>query len=168
VAIGGVVAVGFLDEDRVIVGSHSGTGVFYVHTGERIERTCDEGYDWYQGDPPFIRYLSARGVRLIRAAGLWGGDLPQSTADGWTSYRVDAGAVLRAEGQPDFNVDDPEEYRAQGFSPLGGTFVYATSSAVHLATRRDREPVLHVRPGCSARGPTEGTGRDRRGPVPCT
>ena len=56
VAAGGVVAAGFLDEDRVIVGSHSGTGVFDVHTGERAERTYDEGHDWYQGDPPFIRY----------------------------------------------------------------------------------------------------------------
>ncbi|HEY2076461.1 MAG TPA: hypothetical protein VGH53_08995 [Streptosporangiaceae bacterium] len=34
VAIGGVAAVGFMDEDRVIVGSHSGVGVFDVHTGE--------------------------------------------------------------------------------------------------------------------------------------
>ena len=52
VAIGGVVAVGFLDEDRIIVGSHSGIGIFDVHTGERIERTHDEDYNWYQGDPP--------------------------------------------------------------------------------------------------------------------
>lgn len=120
VAVGGVVAVGFLDEDRVIVGSSSGTGVFDVHTGERPERTYDEGYDWYQGDPPFIRYPSARGVRLIRPAGLWGGDLPESTADGWASYRVRVGAVLRAGGQPDFSIDDREEHRAQGFSPLEG------------------------------------------------
>jgi hypothetical protein len=98
VAIGGVVAVGFLDEDRIIVGSHSGVGVFDVHTGERIERTHDEDYNWYQGDPPFIRRPSAEGVRLIRAAGLWGGDLDQSTTDGWTCYRVDGGAVLSADG----------------------------------------------------------------------
>jgi hypothetical protein len=137
VAAGGMVAVGFLDEDRVIVGSRSGTGIFDVHTGERTGRTYDEGYDWHQGGPPFIRYPSAQGARLIRAAGLWGGDLPQSSTDGWTSYRVDAGAVLRAEGQPDFSIDDPQEYRAQGFSPLGGAFVYATSPAVHLATRRE-------------------------------
>ena len=136
VAIGGVVAVGFVDEDRVIVGSHSGTGVFDVHTGERTERTYGEGYDWYQSDPPVIRYPSAQGMRLIRAAGLWGGDLPQSTIEGWTSHRVDAGAILRADGQPDFSIGDPEEYRAQGFSPLGCAFVYATSPTVHLATRR--------------------------------
>ena len=71
--VGGVVAVGFLDEDRIIVGSHSGVGVFDVHTGARIERTYDENYNWYQGDPPYIRRPSAaQGVRLIRAAGLRG------------------------------------------------------------------------------------------------
>jgi len=136
VAIGGVLAVGFIDEDRVIVGSHSGVGVFDVRSGERIERTHDEDYNWHQGDPPIIRCPSADGVRLIRAAGLWGGDLDQSTADGWTCLRVEAGALLRAEGQPDFRIDDSEEYRAQGFSPGGGAFVYATSPTVYLASRR--------------------------------
>jgi hypothetical protein len=136
VAIGGVVAVGFLDEDRIIVGSHSGVGVFDVHTGERIERTQDEDYHWYQGDPPFIRRPSAEGVRLIRAAGLWGGDLDQATTDGWTCHRVDGGAVLSADGQPDFRIEDSEECRAQGFSLGGGAFVYATSPTVYLVTRR--------------------------------
>jgi hypothetical protein len=65
VAIGGVVAVGFLDEDRVIVGSHSGVGVFDVHTGERIERTHDEDYNWYQGDP-----LSSD-IRQLKGCGLF-------------------------------------------------------------------------------------------------
>jgi hypothetical protein len=136
VAIGGVVAVGFLDEDRVIVGSHSGMGVFDVHTGERIERTQDEDYNWYQGDPPFIRHPSVEGVRLICAAGLWGGDLDQSATDGWTCHQVDGGAVLCAEGQPDFIIEDSEEYRAQGFSPGGGAFVYATSPTINVATHR--------------------------------
>lgn len=135
VAIGGVVAVGFLDEDRVIVGSHSGVGVFDVRTGERLERRYDEGYTWYQGDPPFIRYPSAEGVRLIRAAGMWGGELDQSTTDGWTCHRVDSGVVLSAASDPDFRIEDPEEYRAQGFSPGGGVFVYATSPTVYLASR---------------------------------
>jgi len=96
----------------------------------------EEAYNWYQGDPPFIRYPSAEGVRLIRAAGLWGGDLDQSTEDGWTCSRVEAGVLLRAEGQPDFRIDDSEEFRAQGFSPGGGAFVYATSPTVYLASRR--------------------------------
>jgi hypothetical protein len=130
------VAVGFIDEDRVVVGSHSGVGVFDVHTGEGIERTHDDDYNWYQDDPPFIRYASPKGVRLIRAAGLWGGDLNQSTTDGWTCHRGDQGAVLSAEGEPHFRIDDSGEYRAHGFSPGGGAFVYATSPTVYLATRR--------------------------------
>jgi hypothetical protein len=93
-------------------------------------------YNWYQGDPAFIRRPSAEGVRLIRADGLWGGNLDQSTTDGWTCHRVDGGAVLSADGQPDFRIEDSEEYRAQGFSPGGGAFVYATSPTIHLATRR--------------------------------
>jgi hypothetical protein len=125
-----------MNEDRVIVGSHSGIGVFDARTGERVERTLDESYNWYQGDPPFIRYPTAEGVRLIRAAGLWGGDLDQSTADGWTCQRVDGGAVLSADGQPDFRIADPEECRAQGFSPGGGIFVYATSPTVYVASRQ--------------------------------
>jgi hypothetical protein len=79
--VGGVVAVGFLDEDR-IVGSHSGVGVFDVHAGARIERTHDENH------------------------------------------------------QPDFRIEDSEDYPAQGFSPGGGAFVYATSPTVNLVTRR--------------------------------
>jgi hypothetical protein len=136
IAIGGVVAVGFIDEDRGIVGSHSGIGGFDVHTGERVERTHDEDYNWYQGDPPFIRYPTAEGVRLIRAAGLWGGDRDQLTADGWTCQRVDGGAVLSADGQPDFRIEDSEEYRAQGFSPGGGTFVSAISPTVYVGSRQ--------------------------------
>ena len=136
-AVGGVVAVGFLDEDRIIVGSHSGVGVFDVHTGARIERTYDENYNWYQGGPPYIRRPSAQGVRLIRAAGLWGGDLDQATTDGWTCHRIDRGVVLNADGQPDFRIEDSEDYRAQGFSPGGGAFVYATSPTVYLVSRRN-------------------------------
>jgi hypothetical protein len=136
VAIGGVVAVGFIDDERIIVGSHSGVGVFDPHTGQRLERTRDDHYTWYQGDPPSIRYPSADGMRLIRTAGLWGGELDQSTTDGWTCRRARGGVVLSAEGQPDFRIRDPEEYRARGFSPEGTAFVYATSPTVYLATRR--------------------------------
>jgi hypothetical protein len=67
VAIGGVVVVGFLDEDRIIVGSHSGVGVFDVHTGARIQRTHDENYNWYQGDPTG---LQNRGLGRVPSAGI--------------------------------------------------------------------------------------------------
>jgi hypothetical protein len=35
--------------------------------------------------------------------------------------------VLNADGQPDFRIEDSEDYRAKGFSPGGSAFVYATS-----------------------------------------
>jgi hypothetical protein len=76
-------------------------------------------------------------VLLIRAAGLWGGDLDQATMDGQTCHRVDGGVVLSADGQPDFRIEDSEDHRAQGFSPGGGAFVYATSPTVYLVTRRN-------------------------------
>ena len=43
--------------------------------------------------------------------------------------------MLRTEGQPDFRIEDSEEYRAHGFSPGGGAFVYATSPTVYVVTR---------------------------------
>jgi hypothetical protein len=116
-----------MDEDRVIVGYQSGVGVFDVCTGQRIGRIHDGDYNWYQSDPPFIRYPSAEGIRLVRAPGLWGGHLDRSTADGWTCQRVDGGAVLRSEGHPDFKVEYSEEYRAMGVSAGGGAFLYAIS-----------------------------------------
>lgn len=135
VAVGGVVAVGFIDEERIIVGSHSGVGVFEIQTGERVGRTHDEHYGWYQGDPPRIRYPTPEGVRLVRAAGLWGGELDQVTADGWYCHRTDTGVVLSAEGEPGCKIESSEESRAQGFSSGGYVFVYATSPTVYLASR---------------------------------
>jgi hypothetical protein len=64
------------------------------------------------------------------------GDLDQSTTDSSTRDQVDGGAELRAEGQPDFRIEDSEEYRAHGFPPGGGAFVCATSPTIYVVTRR--------------------------------
>jgi hypothetical protein len=123
VAIGGVVAVGFLDENRIIVGSHSRVAVFDVHTGARIERTYDENYHRYQGDPPSIRRHSGDGMRLIRAAGLWGGDLDQATPaepvnrqD--TSAPGAAGTDPAARGAPPVTADRPVTRARRGRTRL--------------------------------------------------
>lgn len=133
--VGGVVAVGFIDEHRIAVGSHSGLGVFEIQGGHRIERTRDDKYAWYQGDPPWIRYPGPEGVRLVRAAGLWAGELDQVTTDGWTCRRTSTGVVLSAHGSPECRTEDSEEFRAQGFSADGRAFVHATSPTVYLASR---------------------------------
>jgi hypothetical protein len=82
-----------------------------------------------------MRYQSPEGVRLVRAAGLWGGELDQTTTDGWTCHRINTGVVLSAEDQSDCRIEDSEEFRAQGFSPGGCAFVYATSPTIYLASR---------------------------------
>jgi hypothetical protein len=130
-----LVAVGFLDEQRVIVGSHSGIGVFDASTGARVERLPADDCSWYQGDPPFIRRPGPAGVRLIPAEGLWGGELDRSTADGWSCELRPDGAQLVADGQTPILVVDPEDRRAYGFSSRGRTFVYATSASLNLVHR---------------------------------
>ena len=46
-----------MDQDRIIVGSHSGVSVFDVHTGARIERTYDENYKRTRDDDGHIYVL---------------------------------------------------------------------------------------------------------------
>ena len=136
VMIGGLVAAGFLDSGRVVVGSHSGLGVFDVRTGERLERIASDNYAWHCDDPPSIRYPSASGVRLVPAEGLWGGELDRTTRDGWSCRLRADGAEVFADGSPyRVCVLDPEERRAYGFSPDGQTFIYATSSALTVICR---------------------------------
>lgn len=135
VAVGGLVAMGFLDEDRVIVGSHDGTGVFSAVTGERLERERIEDYGWYQGDPAWIRRTESGETRLVPAAGLWGGSLARRTDDGWECAVSPSGAMISAPGERAVSVEDPEELRACGFSPGGRLFAVATSSTLHLLSR---------------------------------
>ena len=136
VIIGGVVAVGFLDGERVLVGSHSALGVFDSRTGDRLERTPSDDYSWCEPDPPSIRYAGGSDVRLVAAEGLWGGELDRVTADGWACRLRTDGAQLFAEGNPHtVRVHDPEERRAFGFSPDGQTFIYATSETLTLLRR---------------------------------
>lgn len=41
IPVGGLVAMGFLDERRVVVGSHCGLGVFEAATGTVLDRVAD-------------------------------------------------------------------------------------------------------------------------------
>ena len=137
IAVGGLVAVGFLDEHRVIVGTHSGLGVFDAGDGTRLDRVEDLGgdYTWFRDSPPMAVYADDEGEHLVEVAGLWGGSLAQSTADGWTSHRVTAGAVLSGPDGVAVTVDDDDEPRACGFSPRGRVFVFATTATLHVAVR---------------------------------
>ena len=137
IMVGGLLAVGFLDEDRVIVGSHNGIGVLDAGSGARIDRVGDPhgDYAWYQESPPSAVYADDDGEHRVPVAGLWGGELPDSTMDGWTCQRVSTGASLVGPDGTTIAIDDDEEFRAIGFSPEGRIFVYATSPTLHIAAR---------------------------------
>jgi hypothetical protein len=137
IAVGGLVAVGFLDEHRIVVGSHSGLGIFDADSGARLDRVEDPDgkYAWFRESPPTAVLTDGDGAHLVAVAGLWGGALPEITQDGWACRNVRTGAVLSGPDGVELTVDDDEEPRACGFSPEGQVFVFATSPTLHVAVR---------------------------------
>ena len=137
VMIGGLVAVGFIDEQRVTVGSHSGLGIIDAPSGTMVERISDlaGSYDWFSETSPSATWLDCEGLHTVPVAGLWGGSLLGSTADGWQCSRSATGAFVRGPGESTIDIADGEEFRAFGFSPGGRMFVYASSATLHLVSR---------------------------------
>jgi hypothetical protein len=137
IAAGGLLAVGFIDEHRVIVGSHNGVGIIDASSGALIERVPDvEGsYEWFSETPPSATWMDAKGVHTVPVAGLWGGRLPETTADGWPCNRSAEGATLIGPDGSTLEIADEEEFRAFGFSPGGRVFVYLTSPTLYLVAR---------------------------------
>jgi hypothetical protein len=137
VVVGGLVAVGFLDEQRVIVGSHSGIGVIDAGSGDRIDRVPDPdgSYEWFSEPPPSATYVGSDRTYTVPIAGLWGGRLRETTADGWRCMKTPQGATLNGPDGTTVVVEDDEEFRALGFSSGGRVFVYATSPTLYLVAR---------------------------------
>lgn len=137
IPVGGVVAVGFLDERHVVVGSHNGLGVLDTGWGLVLARDPDPGgdYEWFLGDPPRARFVDDRGDHVIAVAGLWGGSLPGLTSDGSVCRATARGAALTGHDGTVVSVDDGDEIRALGFSPEGSVFVFATSATIYWANR---------------------------------
>lgn len=137
IPVGGLVAVGFVGEDRVIVGSHSGLGVFHAATGVVLGRVADPrgDYDWFRESPPTAVYADDDGQHSVPICGLWGGTLPAATGDGWICRSQDTGAALVGPSGRLVIVEDDQEPRACGFSPQGRIFAFATSSTLHIAVR---------------------------------
>lgn len=96
VAVGGIVAVGFVDEGRVLVGSHSGVAIVDALSGEPTDRTADGdgSYEWFTESPPSGTWADVDGPHTVPVAGLWGGDLPVETSDGWLIERDAQGAKV--------------------------------------------------------------------------
>jgi hypothetical protein len=152
-AVGGLTEVGYADDtDLLLVVSGNGRGVFDARTGVRVARE-PEGEDdgWY--DP--VR-LTAAGVGplvgvKVRLAGLHGGGLPVTTADGWSVQLAfpdwPAGmVVLEPPGAAVLvnhlsagcvRIADLDVYMACGFSPTGRTLAVAEGHTLQLFSRAE-------------------------------
>jgi hypothetical protein len=86
-AIGGLIQVGFAPQsDYLLVVSHQGRGVFDCVSRQKLARDANDAFDESE--------LTAEGIGLlagqkIRTAGLFGGSLPTTTADGRHNKSMD-------------------------------------------------------------------------------
>ncbi|WP_424871997.1 hypothetical protein [Streptomyces sp. SAI-229] len=157
VPVGGLLGIGFATHpgsghDLVMVVSFDGHGLFDAVTGERLARDRDPE----DGAPDAVADLSCPGLgpvagSRVRVAGLFGGGLHTTTADGWTLEVVTPawpndrvllssdGGLPHAgpHGERWWHIfhSDHSTLRAAGFSPSGRTIAVATSSDLFLWTR---------------------------------
>ncbi|KJZ44048.1 hypothetical protein [Pseudomonas fluorescens] len=137
------------DSELLLVSSSSGLGLFDCETGKKIARdTSDRALT--------DRFLECKGIgalenKTIHMAGVYGGSLPSTTSDGWTTETVTLkwpehhllllkpGAWLHGAecNQPSSFHKLAIEYdmRAFGFSYTGQTLVIATSGDVVIYKR---------------------------------
>ncbi|MFD4527613.1 hypothetical protein ACFWP7_27530 [Streptomyces sp. NPDC058470] len=160
VPVGGLLGIGFgthpdSGHDVVMAVSHDGHGLFDAVTGEKIARDRDP--DPEDSTPDAVADLTCPGLgpitgSRVRIAGLFGGGLHTTTADGWTLEVVtpawpndrvllsgDGGLPHSGpHGEQWWHIfhSDYSELRAVGFSPSGQTIAVATSSDISLWTRR--------------------------------
>ncbi|MFF1677432.1 hypothetical protein ACFVYG_15480 [Streptomyces sp. NPDC058256] len=160
VPVGGLLGIGFASHpdnghDLVMVVSHDGHGLFDAVTGEKIARDRDP--DPEDSTPDAVADLACPGLgpiagSRVHIAGLFGGGLHTTTADGWTLETVtpawpnDRVLLSRDGGLPHAGPHGEKwwhlfhscysELRAVGFSPSGQTIAVATSSDISLWTRR--------------------------------
>lgn len=158
-AVGGLLGIGFgvhpdSGHDLIMVVSHDGHGLFDAVTGERLARDRDP--DPEDSTPDAGPDLSCPGLGVlagsrVRIAGLFGGGLHTTTADGWTLEVVaPAWPNDRVLLSTDGGLPHPgphgerwwhvfhstySELRTAGFSPSGRTLAVATSSDLTLWAR---------------------------------
>jgi hypothetical protein len=113
--VGGLTSVGLsADGVHLLVVSWQGRGVLDLRSGERVAR--DAALD-FEPDGTIVVGIGPLVGEQVRVAGLWGGELPRATPDGW---RVE----MQGGNRP-----------ACEFSHDGAVLVYATTSDVTLYWR---------------------------------
>jgi hypothetical protein len=137
-AIGGLTEVGFVPGTALLlVVSHQGRGLVDLVTGERVARDRAETGNWFDAARPAALGIGPVSGRWIEVAGLAGGRLRVTTADGWRARLAEHGVALSGPSGETMAIGEPEEIRAFGFSPDGQAFVVGSSPSL-VIFRRDR------------------------------
>lgn len=154
--VGGLLEVGFVPgSDLLLLVSSDGLGLLDCSSGERVAR------DRNPVETPYESVLQLRAIgpaadQLVPLAGLHGGGLPTTTADGWAlltaqprwpEHQVilqqDFTSLFMEPTQPGRHlpfasrIHRGHELRAAGFSPTGRSLIVADSGSV-WAYHRDR------------------------------
>jgi hypothetical protein len=130
--IGGLTEVGFVGSEWVLVVSHQGRGVFDIRSGTRVARDPDETPWWFDADTPAALGIGPLQGRWVPVAGLAGGRLASTTAEGWEASQTALGVRLERGGNAQQEVIETEEIRTFGFTDDGRTFVLGSSPTLRL------------------------------------
>lgn len=115
VAVGGLTEVGFVPgSSLLLVVSHQGRGVLDLVTGERVARDRQERGSWFDGVRPAALGIGPVDGRWIEVAGLAGGQLPVTTANGWQARRAAQGVALSGPAGQAVAVRESEVGRSGG------------------------------------------------------
>lgn len=132
--VGGLRSLGFQPaSDVLLIVSEGGRIVIDALTSLQLAR-----------DP--MRYLvgqercQALGIgplrgQVIEVAGLYGGQLPEMTADGWRMMGAGARLIAVSPGGTAYDLHAPENTLVAGFSPTGATFVIGDPAEVAVYGR---------------------------------
>jgi hypothetical protein len=150
-AVGGLTDVAFADStDLLLVISSAGRGLFNCSSGERVARDPADDFD-YDTSNLLASGIGSLESQRLRTAGLHGGGLAVTTADGWSldlltlswphhslfitppGHWLYGPAFSRPGNSTKITTDS--EIRVFGFSPTGRAFIFATSSDLFVFNR---------------------------------
>ena len=134
-AVGGLTEVGFAAGSLLLVVSHQGRGVVDLASGDLLARDRQETGAWFDAARRAALGIGPLAGAWIGVYGLAGGQLPNTTADGWQARASGDCVTVSAPGRQPLLISESEEMRAFGFSPDGTTFIIATSPGLAIYRR---------------------------------
>jgi hypothetical protein len=143
IAVSGLVNVGFVpNSNLIIVVSHNGRGIFDCSTGEKIARSYDEIWGFFDDQTGEVKGFDLLADQTIQTHGLFGRDnLSKTTKDGWRLEKLEKDnfdqIILVSPVQDKLIVGDDEvvEIKAFGFAENEQFFVIAMGSDLTIYQR---------------------------------